>query len=443
MSYGGPPPNQQPYGYPPQQGYGAPQGQYGAPPNQQYGYQQQPPHQGQGYGQPPQQYGAPQGQFAPPPNQYGAPPPHQQPGYGAPQQQQGYGAPQGNFGAPHNQYAPPQQYVNPQQQYAGPAAQPSIGYVPGQTSHQDMGYAADQLRKAMKGFGTDEKLLIATLAPMGPLEIAGVKQAFTARHKRNLENDISSECSNHFKETLLAVVRGPLDQDCYTINEAIRGIGTKESALNDVLLSRSNADVNAIKNRYRQMYGRTLEQDIKGDLSMKTERLFDMVMAARRTEEAAPLNHQQIQADVAEIYKATEARAGADQLTVCSIFTSRSDNHLRAISQVYFDTYRRSLAENIKKEFSGHMEDALLFILRNAEDRAHHDADILNDAMKGMGTKDSALIRRVVMIHWDRQRMEHAKGAYKHFMHTELVSSIRSETSGDYERALVALVEGR
>lgn len=310
-------------------------------------------------------------------------------------------------------------------------------------SQQNMGYAADALRKAMKGFGTDEKALIATLAPLGPLDVAGLKQAYQYNHKRNLEHDISSETSNHFKETLLAIVRGPLDQDCHAIHHAIHGPGTKESALNDVLLSRSNADMNAIRSRYQSLFGHSLEQDIRADLSMKTERLFDMVMAARRTEESVPVNHQQIQADVAEIYRATEGRTGTDELAVCAIFTSRSDNQLRAISQVYFDTYRRSLADNIKKEFSGHMEDALLFILRHAEDSAHHDADRLDNAMRGAGTKDSALIYRVVSIHWNRQRLQQAVGAYKHFFHTDLVRSIRSETSGDYERALVAAVEGR
>merc|ERR1712230_337207 len=63
-------------------------------------------------------------------------------------------------------------------------------------------------------------------------------------------------------------------------HEAIKGLGTKESVLNDVLLGRSNADMRAIKQAYQETYRRALETDVKGDLSMKTERLFSMVMAA-------------------------------------------------------------------------------------------------------------------------------------------------------------------
>lgn len=303
-----------------------------------------------------------------------------------------------------------------------------------------MGPAADQLRKSMKGFGTDEQLLIATLAPMGPLEIAGVKQAFSQRHRRDLIKDVKSETSNHFEESLVAVLRGPLEQDCFTVNSAIKGLGTKESALNDVLLCRSNADLNAIKMHYRQMYGRTLESDVKGDLSMKTERLFDMVMGARRAEESTPINHQQIEADVAEVYRATEGQHGTDELAVCAVLTSRSDGQLRAISQTYFDRYRKPLIEVVRKEFSGHMQDALLFILRHVEDPAHHDADLFEEAMRGAGTKDAMLIRRVVMVHWNRDRMGQAKGAYRHFYKQELAQRIRGETSKDYGNFLAALV---
>lgn len=409
---------QPPAAYPPQQGYGVPPNHYPQLTGQQYGVPPQPIHgtHGQHSHAPSYQgYGAPQGQYG----QHGVPPPGQ------------YGGP------PQGQYQPPQQYVPPGQAPAGPA---SPGYIPGQVAQFDMGPAADQLRSAMKGFGTDEKALIATLAPMGPLEIAGVKQAFQARHRRDLMKDVHSETSNHFRESLEAVIRGPLEQDCFTIHDAIKGLGTKETALNDALLCRSNADMNAIKTHYRQMYGRTLEQDVKGDLSMKTERLFEMVMAARRTEESVPVNHQQVESDVAEVYRATEGKVGSDALTVCSIFSSRSDAQLRAISQVYFDRYRKSLAEVIKKEFSGHMEDALLFILRNAEDRAHHDAELLEDAMKGAGTKDSMLIRRLVMIHWDRNRLHQAKGAYQYYYKQDLINRIRSETSGDYGKFLQALV---
>ncbi|KAK4624157.1 Annexin C1 [Fulvia fulva] len=447
MSYypppGGPPPQGQ-YGYGGQPPYPPQQGGCPPPMNQQQypqqGYGQQPP---QGYGPPPGQgYGAPYG--APPPQGhspylpqgqgYGAPPPGQTPYGQQPPPQAGYGQPppMGGYGQP-----PPQQgYGAP----AGPPAMPSPGYDLRQRCPADMSHAADECRAAMKGFGTNEDRLIRALASVGPLEIEGLKVAYQQRHKRDLMKDVHSETSGYFREGLEAIIRGPLAQDCHVVKEAIAGAGTKESALDDVLLCRSNADMNAIKAHYQQMHRKSLESDVKGDLSAKTERMYDMVMAARREEESAPVLPQQIDTWVKDIYGATEGRTGTDQLTVCTILTSRSNGQIRAISQAYKQKYHKSLEDVIKKEFSGHMEDALLFMVGAATDPAKHDADRLEQAMAGMGTKDQALVRRIVAIHWDKQRLQQVKAAFKHFYKKDLAARVQSETSGDYKKLMVVLL---
>ncbi|KAK5632954.1 hypothetical protein RRF57_008668 [Xylaria bambusicola] len=86
------------------------------------------------------------------------------------------------------------------------------------------------------------------------------------------------------------------------------------------------------------------------------------------------------------------------------------------------------------------MKDALLFQLRNAVDKYMHAATLLEDAMAGMGTKDELLVARAVRYHWDRHTLENIKGAYKQRYGKSLASRIKSETSGDYERLLVACV---
>lgn len=86
------------------------------------------------------------------------------------------------------------------------------------------------------------------------------------------------------------------------------------------------------------------------------------------------------------------------------------------------------------------MEDALLFQLRRGLDKYMHQAQLLEDGMAGMGTKDALLIGRVVRAHWDRNNMANVKGAYEKRYHRSLASRIKSETSGDYERMLLACI---
>jgi annexin A7/11 len=199
----------------------------------------------------------------------------------------------------------------------------------------------------MKGFGTDEKTLIGVLSTKDPVQIDAIRREFSSSYKRDLIKDIQNETSSWFEEGLCALARGPLHQDVYLLYNAMNGMGTKEKVLNDVLLGRSNEDMKAIKRAYQDTYRRSLEGDVKGDLSMKTERHFLMVLAANRTENA-PFNPQQIDQDVMEIYKATEGKMGTDELLVCNIFSQRSDDQIRAIATEYKNKFRKSLESVIK-----------------------------------------------------------------------------------------------
>jgi len=290
----------------------------------------------------------------------------------------------------------------------------------------------------MKGFGTDEKALIKHLATKDPLQINVLRQTYNYRFSKDLLKDIKGETGGTFEEGLMAIVRGPLQQDVYLLHEAMDGPGTKEKVLNDVLLGRSNADMRAIKDLYKKTYHTSLEADIKADLSMKTERHFLMVLAANRTEESAPVVPQQIDADVMELYKATEGKAGTDELLVCNILSQRNDAQIRAIAHTYQQKFTKSLESVIIKEFSGHMEAALLHQIRTGTDKAMRDAILLEDAMAGMGTQDSILVNRVVRVHWDKNHMQQVKGAFQSRYRTSLVKRIKGETGGDYEKLMVA-----
>ena len=84
------------------------------------------------------------------------------------------------------------------------------------------------------------------------------------------------------------------------------------------------------------------------------------------------------------------------------------------------------------------MEDALIYQLRTGVDKAMRDAQLLEDAMSGMGTKDRLLVNRVVRVHWDKNHMNQVKGAYQARFKTSLTNRIRGETSGDYETLMCA-----
>lgn len=341
----------------------------------------------------------------------------------------------GGYPHPAGQY-PPQQHP-PQ----GPPSVPSPGYIPGQLAQGDYRPQADQLRKAMKGFGTDEKALIQVLARLDPLQMAAVRSTYSSHIGRDLYKDIKSETGGYLEQGLLAIVDGPLALDVTLVREAVKGAGTKEWILNDVLLSRSNADLNAIKSAYQLKYNRSLSKDVEDDLSFKTQTLFRAVLSATRHEEWYTVPSAHAEAEARAIHDATSARLVNDVTEVCSIFANASDNELRAINHAFQARYHTSLEKHIAKEFSGHMKDALLRMLQTATDPAMHDAEALENCMKGAGTKDEKLLTRIVRLHWNHGHVNQVKGAYRVKYGKDLIQRVKGETSGDYERLMVAMLE--
>ncbi|KAK4070423.1 hypothetical protein Trihar35433_4890 [Trichoderma harzianum] len=317
---------------------------------------------------------------------------------------------------------------------------PSIGYGAPQIIQWDGTADAQALRGAMKGFGTDEKTLINVLSRKDPLQIEVIRSTYERTFKRRLVEDIKSETRSWFEFGLVQLARGPLLADIHNLFDAMAGPGTKEIVMNDILLSRSNADLRAIKSAYQQTFRRSLENDVKGELSFKTERHFLIVLAANRAEDSAPVNPQQVEEDVMNIYRATEGKVGTDEILVCSILSNRNDNQIRAVAHTYKQKFNRDLDTVIQSEFSGHMRDALLFQLRHAVDKYMHAAQLLEDSMAGLGTKDHLLISRTIRFHWDRNELANVKGAYQHRYKKPLATRIRGETSGDYQKLMVACV---
>ena len=202
------PPNAQPNAYP-QQPYG--QSPY---PYRQQPYPGQSPYPQQPYPQQPYP---------------GQPPYPQQPSYAQGQQ-------------------PQAQQQNPQVQpnYSQPPSQPMPQKIP-QIDQKRVDEDAAALRKAMKGFGTDEKAIIKIIANRTNRERLAMIDSFKRQFKRDLIKDLKSELSGKFEDATLALFKDPIKYDCYSLNKAMKGAGTNEDTLIEILATRPNYYINQIK----------------------------------------------------------------------------------------------------------------------------------------------------------------------------------------------------
>ena len=156
----------------------------------------------------------------------------------------------------------------------------------------DMTSVAEVVRGAVKWAGTNDENLINATVHLDTLRIAGLRQAYTSSIRRDLEKDIEGDTSGHYLDALLAILRGPLLHDVCCIHRAIKGLGIKETILNNVLIGRSNADMRATKAVYQQTFGKDMVADVRGDLSRDPKKLFTMMMEATRNEDSSAVHPQ-------------------------------------------------------------------------------------------------------------------------------------------------------
>jgi annexin A7/11 len=90
------------------------------------------------------------------------------------------------------------------------------------------------------------------------------------------------------------------------------------------------------------------------------------------------------------------------------------------------------------------MQQTLLHVVHNAVDPMGWDATLIDQAMEGAGTKDERLTYRIVRAYWKggRPYITGVKQAYETKYKKNLIKRVKSETSGDYEKLLVAILEG-
>ena len=87
---------------------------------------------------------------------------------------------------------------------------------------------AEDLRKAMKGFGTDEAALIKICANRTNSQRQAIKAAYKAAFGRDLIADLKSELHGKFEDAMIALFADPIEYDADQLREAMKGLGTNE-----------------------------------------------------------------------------------------------------------------------------------------------------------------------------------------------------------------------
>ncbi|XP_044150831.1 annexin A13 [Bufo gargarizans] len=305
--------------------------------------------------------------------------------------------------------------------------------------HHDFNAEGDakKLHKACKGLGTDEKVIIDVLANRSSEQRQQIKQKFKTMYGKELEKVLKSDLSGDFEKTVLALLDRPCEFDARELRKALKGAGTNESLLVQILCTRANQQIRNIKESYKRLFDRDLEDDVKSDTSGYFKKILISLLQANR-DEGLDINKDQAGEDAKKLYEAGTNRWGTDESEFNVILATRNYMQLQATFKAYEILHGKNIEDAIKSETSGNLKKAYLTIVQCTKDCQGYFAKKLNKAMKGAGTDEDALIR--ILVTRAEIDLETIKQKYQELYKKSLAEAIKSDTSGDFGRLLVALL---
>ncbi|EMP24706.1 Annexin A6 [Chelonia mydas] len=269
-------------------------------------------------------------------------------------------------------------------------------------------YFAERLYKAMKGLGTKDNTLIRIMVSRSEIDMLDIREVFRTKYEKSLHSMIKDDTSGEYKKALLKLcggdddaageffpeaaqvayrmwelsavakveLRGTVrpasdfnaDGDGKVLRKAMKGLGTDEGAIIDVVTQRSNAQRQEILRTYKSHFGRDLMADLKSELSGSLAKLILGLMMTPA------------QFDAKQLKKAMEG-IGTDENILIEILATRNNREIQAINEAYKAAYHKSLEDALSSDTSGHFKRILVSLALGNRDeggedltRAHEDA---------------------------------------------------------------------
>ncbi|CAL5971473.1 Annexin_2 [Hexamita inflata] len=289
---------------------------------------------------------------------------------------------------------------------------------------------ANEIHQACRRFGTDEQRILNVILQCSMEDLQQVSRAYYASYGKSITRLLEKETSGKFRDIVVGSFEGRYKYWARKIREAVKGAGTDEKALIELVIMGDADDWLQITEEYFNAFTRNVVEDISDDIAKKADwaRLLRGWIFQMRYPRGQP------ERDAEELYKAAKG-AGTDEDTFIRLFCTSTREEFAQIARIYQEKYNKSLRQTIIKEFSGKSEKAFLLAHDCLLSPARGCCWIINDSIKGLGTRDRSLVNVTVLFR-DKCSSE-ARQVYQDF--GNLAKDIRGDTSGWYEKALLLL----
>lgn len=294
----------------------------------------------------------------------------------------------------------------------------------------------DQLRKAFQGWGTNESLIISILAHRNSEQRKLIRQTYGETYGEDLLKVLERELSSDFERALVLWVLEPSERDAFLANEATKMLTSNNLILVEIACTRSSHELFLVRKAYHARFKRSLEEDVAYHTAGDFRKLLVPLVSSFRYE-GDEVNMTLAKSEAKVLHDNILEKAYSHE-EIIRILTTRSKAQLSAT----FNQYNNVFGNAINKDLKTDPNDEYLKLLRSSIKcltyPERYFEKTLRLAINKTGTDEWALTRVVTTrAEVDMQRI---KEEYRRRNSIPLDHAVAKDTSGDYEKMLLALI---
>ena len=300
---------------------------------------------------------------------------------------------------------------------------------------------AKKIRKACKGFGTNDTELISILTTRTQAQLARVDKAYRRKYDISIQEQIIDETSGSYKDFLLAMVQDKGQVDALLFDKAMRGWGTSEELLCELCATRTATELCDASKAYRRMFDKDLITVVKSETSGHFENFLVRLLECTR-DESENVDEQAAYTSATKLFEATHSDEGeesffADKDAFVRCLARENPMQLAAISAAYSEQYPEEEANTLEalvdEKLSGDLQRVAKMMFK---DRITLFCEMLEGAVSGFWN-DKSIIMRILGANSKRTiDLIQAKYAETHDGVT-LIEALGDELSGDFKKAIL------
>ena len=275
---------------------------------------------------------------------------------------------------------------------------------------------------------SEKSKIVELICKLSNEQRQNLKQMYLSSYGTELDKDLKSALSGDAEDLILGLMKTPVDFDAEQIYLSMKGIGTDEDTLSEMIATRPSRRLIRIRERYHELYNETLENDIKGDTSDYYRNILIAMIQGGRSDNPYP-NSQKMKEIV---QKLTEDNDSIKDNFV-SYFVNCSYGEICTICREYEKATGKYILDSIKNIFSSDEYNFFSILLNYISDPGKFFAEKIH------GFKDKDLIR--IIVSRSEENMDEIRDSYKELYNIELIEDIKNHTKGDFQLGLSILVQ--